>query len=673
MRSVFRDQSVSVWGAAVLVLLLLGLWVCAAGPRESVAALGFAGVGVWMVFCPPANRLPAFVMLGGGLCLLLPLLAFLPYFSGGEQEWRKGLENAGIPLGGGGVPQVEISLATILWQAGAGLVTLRLLAGGYRQGSECLLLCLLTGAFVTYGLLSLIRPMLIPAGAYSIQTGIPTFGFFPNHNHSGTLLAMGLVLALGLFLQGARRRWALFVVLGLLGMVALAWWLVFTNLSRAGLLLGFLGAGAVLVLELRRRRGRGMKWVLCLCLLLGALVFYAAEDGVKKRLVEQLESVEEHGPKAGTGLERLLESRWQIYRDTSMMIAARPLVGSGAGQFADLYPQYQKHSLKEAGGHYLHPESSWLWLAAEGGVPMCLGCLGVVGFVFWQGGRATRSGRDRGLRQALLVAALIPFLHGLVDVPLHRESILWISAFLVGLVLPEGRELGPGARWAWRVVGAAVALVGMLGVLGLLKSPVREAEERLLNARVLLQKDEEVASAMQGQQGEGEEPDLLEEALGELQVAAALRPLDRRVHALRGNIALYFDDKDEEARESFIRARLLEPSAARVPFRQGLAWIAIDRDETAELWKEALQRARGREVVLRDLFRQMLRRSLSYPRLRRFCAESSAMDREFRTMIVQSWSTDILVEDQDLLRREFKRMGDLNALRALEGRVSPRP
>ncbi len=667
MRSVFRDQSVPVWGSVVLVLILLVLWLCSAGIRESVAALGFAGVGLWMVFCPPATRLPAIVVAGVGLCLALQFLAFLPTVSEGVEHWGPELEEAGVLLSGSGVPQVGVSLAAILWQTGVVLIALRLLAGGHREGSHELLLCVLVGSFVVYGLLSMARPVLIPSEAYTAQTGIPAFGFFPNHNHSGTLLAMGLALALGQFLQGLRRKKPTFVILGFLGMVALACWLVFSNTSRAGVLLAGFGSGSVLLLELMRRRWAGKKWVLCLCLLAGVFVFYAAEDGVKKRLADQFESLEQRD--TGIGVKRLLESRWDIYSDTTQMIAARPLAGSGAGQFADLYPQYQEHSVREGGGRHLHPESSWLWLAAEGGVALVLVCAGLVVFLFWRCLRATRSGRDRGLRQALVVAAFLPFLHGIVDVPLHRESILWMSALLVGLVLPEGRELGSGARWGWRLVGAAVAALGVLGVLGILKSPAREAEERLLKARVLLQQDEALAEEEEGAEGE-EGPDLLEEALGELRVAAGLRPLDRRVHALRGNIALYFDDKDQEARESFLRARLLEPSAARVPFGQGLAWIAIDREETAELWQEALQRARGREAVLGALFAQMLQQSLSYPRLRRFCVESSAGDEELGEVLLESWPREVLAEEQEVLREEFARAGNSRALRKLEEKLS---
>ncbi len=664
MRSVSRDQSVPVWGSVILVLILLVLWVFSAGMRESVAALGFAGVGLWMVFCPPVTRLPAIVMAGFGLCLLFQLLAFLPTASEGGEHWAPGLEEAGVLLSGSGVPQVGVSLAAILWQTGVVLIALRLLAGGHREGSHELLLCVLVGSFVAYGLLSMARPVLIPSEAYTTQTGIPAFGFFPNHNHSGTLLAMGLVLALGQFLQGVRQKKPTFVMLGFLSMVALACWLVFSNMSRAGVLLAGFGAGSVLLLELIRRRQAGKKWVMCLCLLVGVFVFYAAEDGVKKRLADQFESLEQRD--TGIGAKRLLESRWDIYSDTVQMIADRPLVGSGAGQFADLYPQYQRHSIREGGGRHLHPESSWLWLAVEGGVPLLVTCLGLVGFVFWRCLQATRSGRDRGLRQALAVAALIPLLHGIVDVSLHRESILWMSAVLVGLVLSEERELGTAGRLGWRAVGGALAALGVLGVSGILKSPARVAEERLLKARVLLQQDEALAEGEQG----GEGPDLLDEALGELRVAAGLRPLDRRVHALRGSISLYFDDKDQEARESFLRARLLEPSAARVPFGQGLAWIAIDREETAGLWQEALQRARGREAILRALFGQMLQQSLSYPRLRRFCVESSAGDEELGEILLESWPREVLAEEQEVLREEFARMGNSRALRKLEEKLS---
>ena len=217
-------------------------------------------------------------------------------------------------------------------------------------------------------------------------------------------------------------------------------------------------------------------------------------------------------------------------------------------------------------------------------------------------------------------------------------------------------------RW---LAGGALALVGILGVMGVLKSPARAAEDRLSRARVLLQLDAKQVEA--GDEGEG--PDLLEEALGELREAAAVRPLDRRVHALRGNIALYFDDKDAEARASFLRERLLNPSPVRVPYGQGLAWIAIDRRETAKLWNEAFERARGREKALEALYGDMLQQARPYRELRKFCVEKVGQHETFADMIIEKWPRELLEEESGLLRSEFARLGNLHALKVLEDRL----
>ena len=581
------------WSSACLLLILLGLWVFSPGPRELVAALGFSSVGLWMVFFPPASRLPLPVMLLAGLCFVLSLLTFIPVVSGEEQTWRAVIRSAGIPLGSGGTPQPAISLAAVVWQTGVGLIALRLIAGGHRESSRGLVHVLVVLAFVCYGLLAMVRPGLIPPGTYTPETGVPAFGFFPNQNHTGTLLAMGVVLALGILLLGVRRRKFALGTLGGVATLVILFWLIFSNMSRAGMLLAGMGAGILLLLQFLGSRRRAVRRVLVLFLLGAGLAIYAAEDGVKKRMADQFERIGQQEKGSGFRPESLLEGRWNIYRDTGTMIKSHPLAGSGAGQFADLYPRYQEHSVRESGHRHVHPESSWLWIAAEGGIPLGVGLVGLVTIIFWRCGKSVRTGRMGGMSSALTVAAMIPFVHGWIDVPLHRESILWTSALLIGLAMPMGRELKAGGRWAWRAVGGALCLLGVLSLTGGLKSPARQAQEGLMRARAFLKQDEQKLE--EGKGGEG--PDLVEKALIELQQAAALRPLDRRVHALRGNLALYFDDRDEEAKGSFLRQRLLEPASARVPYLQGLSWIAIERRETLALWGEALEKAQGREAT----------------------------------------------------------------------------
>ena len=161
-----------------------------------------------------------------------------------------------------------------------------------------------------------------------------------------------------------------------------------------------------------------------------------------------------------------------------------------------------------------------------------------------------------------------------------------------------------------------MSTLGILTLTGVVATPSQKSAEHLARARQLLKEDQIISESG----GRGESEDLLERALSELEKASSWRPLDWRVHALNGNIALYFDDKDETARQGFLRQRLLDPGAAMVPYRQGLSWRAIDPGETTLLWREALARADSRNVEPHIVDR-MLRDSQSKKNMRtlEFC------------------------------------------------------
>ena len=93
----------------------------------------------------------------------------------------------------------------------------------------------------------------------------------------------------------------------------------------------------------------------------------------------------------------------------------------------------------------------------------------------------------------------------------------------------------------------------------------------------------------------------------------------------------------------------------RVPYGQGLAWIAIDRRETAKLWNEAFERARGREKALEVLYGDMLQQARPYRELRKFCVEKVGQHETFADMIIET--------------SEFARLGNLHALKVLEDRL----
>ncbi|RYD67729.1 MAG: hypothetical protein EOP83_02215, partial [Verrucomicrobiaceae bacterium] len=112
-----------------------------------------------------------------------------------------------------------------------------------------------------------------------------TFGFFPNRNHTGTLLMMAVVTGLGVLVHSIRyKTWGM-MILAALGL-ALPMHRLATSLeSRAPLLLLPVGLGLWFWLSgLRLRRGHAVKAVL-LILLAGGGAFLIGESKVKARLM----------------------------------------------------------------------------------------------------------------------------------------------------------------------------------------------------------------------------------------------------------------------------------------------------------------------------------------------------------------------------------------------------
>ena len=650
------------WMSGLFAAVLLILWILSAGERELVAALGFACAGLWMVVTRPATGLPGSVVILAIACSALAMLSFLPAGWGLAVEWRKTLAEAGVEVGTRITPQPAITASTVVSHLVIGLVVLRLLAGGNPGQTKPRLVLVLTLAIVCYGILSLlVRDHLIPEGSYTPQTGVPSFGFFPNHNHSATLLAMGLVLALGLVMHGMKIGHRAHVVVGVGAALVLGGLIIFANVSRAGILLSVVGVLVLLVLSWRRsRRGAGIKF-LALFALGAGVIFYAADQGVKERLVEQGERAMEAG-EAGEGdlAGSVLEGRWDVFRDTGGMIASQPLTGSGAGQFADLYPQFQDHSVGREAQRHLHPESSWLWVAAEGGIPLALGLFAMVVLIFAFAWRSVTRRKAGTLSSAILVAAAIPVLHGLIDVPLHRESLLWTSALLLGWIMPEGSRPGRFGIWFWGVTGNGIVVIALLILMGKWQSPTRRAQEAFGEARELFEREQEGSKP-----AEPGAPDPLEQALDKLAKGLEDRPLDRRLHGFRGNLALYFDDKDEEARESFRKQRALEPGLPLIPFQQGVSWINIDPSETQELWEQALRLAQQGEQE-EGLYREMLGRARERPELRAFCLSQATGNRSRCEAVLKHWPRQVLVAEQEAVRSKLQALGDSTLLERLD-------
>ena len=156
--------------------------------------------------------------------------------------------------------------------------------------------------------------------------------------------------------------------------------------------------------------------------------------------------------------------RVKIYRDALDVVRDFPLTGVGLGNFALVFPQYRRASLEDA--RVLHPESDWLMLTAEAGVPavLCLIALLVLA--------ARRLRGDTGhpywpLRWGCAVAAGAAALHGVVDVPLHRVQLGWWVLAVGGLAL-QGFRSGKTERSRAQHALFVLAGVGALALGGLL-------------------------------------------------------------------------------------------------------------------------------------------------------------------------------------------------------------
>jgi hypothetical protein len=82
----------------------------------------------------------------------------------------------------------------------------------------------------------------------------------------------------------------------------------------------------------------------------------------------------------------------------------------------------------------LHPESDWLWLAAEIGWPgvilILVGGVLVVKRVF-----PLDEGSNQRFRIAALIGAVLFALHGIIDVAGHRVGSALAGVFLLGLAI----------------------------------------------------------------------------------------------------------------------------------------------------------------------------------------------------------------------------------------------
>ncbi len=578
---------------------LFGFWLFVAlsaffvaGPWAGFHGALLGGVALLMAIFPPQVRLPKLWWLIAGVFALAACASFLPAAWFGVPAWRTGLENLGVRTGAlvviqprPAAEQLALFLATLLgglWLAGhrANPATLRGAALAFVLG------------VAAYAVLS------------KTMQGVADekFGFFPNRNHTATYLAMGSICGLGCMLQALRDK--RFVTLGIaLAATGICLWAVAGwSVSRGGVVLLPVGVLLWLALPGRGYLGANGAKALALIVLAGVGLFFIADSGVKDRIsgtVDRASSVisadaGEEKPAAESA--RDLDFRIPTALDAFGLIRDFPWTGIGAGQFLYVFPQYRQLAAIANDSDSFHPESDWLWMASEAGIPATLALAALVLVAAWKSARDIRRGRDRTLRAACLAAALLVAIHGIFDVPGHRITLAWAAALLFALSLrPREREIpaNPPPALAFRAVGIVLFLFAAALMAAQWRGEPEAATPlaRQTTTRVRALYREDLARQEAGKPPLPEGEDLLEKCLPLLEGAAAVVPLDRQVRYLQGFIALHFEDMAALTDKAFAIERALDPHSVGDPVRQGLAWSNADPARTEMLWREALRRA----------------------------------------------------------------------------------
>lgn len=628
-----------------LLLALVAVSVPEMAPQGLQGWL-WAVAGCLMVARPPEVRVPRLWL---GLAVGFGLLAaagFLPRAWFQLPSWRLELETLGLDTGPHAFLQPQLAAESLAGFAITAMVAVYLL--GHRVGTRLHQRFMIAFAL---GVASWTAAALLFHEAGTI------FGFFPNRNHSATLLAMGAFAGLASLAQAIRFKQGWKIGLSVVPQALCLFTLFAVSESRGGMVIAVAGFIAWIVLTgTNHLKGHAGKAV---ALLLVAFVglFLIMDTAVKSRLTETAVRLEQAAstpaaeeavpaPEPATtppgaippgtppetnspgtpdtqGLaekdaapivtELPVDGRIPIFKDTLAMIRHELWTGVGPGQFTHVFPQY-RHEFKELNGsRCAHPESDWLQMIAETGWPATL-CLfaGVTVVAIAAVRRAWKSGA-RPLRMGSLMGALTLCLHGVFDVPGHRIGLAWAAILLMALALrpPRARDrhaesaTSHWARLGWRGLGLVPLLAGLVllqaqwrGVPVLPSATVHHLVEQ---AVALYQADQAAydratAAGRDYQPPPGADP--LEAALKLLDQAIQIAPLDSHLHYLRGGLALHFDDKAAVIDQAFAIQRRLVPTQVNLVVDQARAAQGQNPQRVQALWQEAMRRAAAEEARL---------------------------------------------------------------------------
>lgn len=547
--------------------------IMVAGREDAWAiALFLAAAGVALFWVRPIVRPSTVPLVLIPLFCALSLLAFLPMDFFPLPEWRAKLaQMAAIPLADSVNPQPSFGWFWWWLLAGTCLACSALLTAPLETKPLALVLQIAALFVALYASLSIFA--LQTGWKYPFHGGA-VFGFLPNRNHTATLLVVGSVLSFGLMqwrlARGDKAAAALAALCGAPSLAAL----LFFSTSRAGVVFLVVGLAvwAVGASRAAATRRRILSGVLVLAVFAG-LLFVVGGSTVRDRMVglwKDALSVQ----MAGAGKD--IDFRQPVFRDTARMISEQPVSGVGLGQFSDVFRQYRDESARAA--TFLHPESDWLMVAAETGIPSALALAALfVWFVSvcWKS-RAVSGGMLRWTAASAVTAAA---LHGIVDVPWHRPSVGW---FLLAIAASSVPSSGHSAR-----VPSLSRFLFVLGGLAMIAAAAWIGYEKREGREPAPYRWSQISSELLRL---GEERRF---AQAEKVAQQAIRQFPLRSEAyywLAGYLRM-FAGTDSEIDAAVRAGRAVEPVLPVVPAEQAVILQDINAEWAMDAWVDAIKRA----------------------------------------------------------------------------------
>lgn len=576
--------------AILLVASLVSVFL-AGGPREGGMGIFLAVAGMVLMLGRPTTLAPRSLWVIGVLLVAATGGAFLAQASLGNP----GVRSAMVQAPGLNLP-ASITLdprATLFW---AVLFALSLLIAqavlatppASSRGFDRLALIAVLGCSLYGGM-----------AWYAARTGWTYpffdkeswtqafFGFFPNRNHTAGFLLTGAIVSLGLMLRGITGGRLLPGVIAAFAFAFLTALLLFNSSSRGGLL--FLIAGVLIwIAGLGRYRSRFLITAVLAVAGVILILFVTSGSGLMERLSGRNPSGD--AVAATPAHEGRRDARILIWQDTFSIISDYPLTGTGLGTYAPVYPYYAEKSLRDQ-SRALHPESDWLQLCSEAGIPaLLLALLAVVLLLRRIPALAASSDRQWPVRWALIAAFLAELLHGLVDVPLHKPELgCWVMLLgALGFSGCGGLDAGgkpPGKfpmllqRGIFLLGGTALLLVGAVMIRaqwwgGPSVPPFAPAAAQQRIVKLF----------------GGGEPASAEAAIAEARKMIGEYPMAHGIYYQLGLMMFVTGRNFDEARELFLRQQALSPLDPDLPYDQGKVVADPEPMTAATFWTEALRR-----------------------------------------------------------------------------------